>query len=246
MSFTANFLWMCQGYYRHSEGYTPEWQGMENFKGRIVHPQAWPDDLDTEGKRGRRDRLGRYRGDPDPRDRGRMRPRHDAAALADLFQDRPQRHRAGRDAAPAPGQGGVDPRDRAPQDPVRPGHLHPPILRAAGSGQEGIARRHPRGARPRLRHRDAFHAEIPAVAAAHRLRARRRSVPGHQERQGLRRYRRDRAVYRTRHSAEIRQDADSRHHHHRDRVQPQCARRHRFCDRRQAARFRATPSPIAA
>jgi cation diffusion facilitator CzcD-associated flavoprotein CzcO len=49
--FTANFLWMCQGYYRHSEGYTPEWQGMENFKGRIVHPQRWPDDLDTTGKR---------------------------------------------------------------------------------------------------------------------------------------------------------------------------------------------------
>jgi cation diffusion facilitator CzcD-associated flavoprotein CzcO len=43
--FTANFLWMCQGYYRHSEGFTPEWQDMDKFKGRIVHPQAWPDDL---------------------------------------------------------------------------------------------------------------------------------------------------------------------------------------------------------
>ena len=48
--FTANFLWMCQGYYRHSEGYTPQWQGMETFKGRIVHPQRWPDDLETQGK----------------------------------------------------------------------------------------------------------------------------------------------------------------------------------------------------
>jgi cation diffusion facilitator CzcD-associated flavoprotein CzcO len=44
--FTANFLWMCQGYYRHDQGYTPEWPGMENFKGRIVHPQTWPKDLD--------------------------------------------------------------------------------------------------------------------------------------------------------------------------------------------------------
>src|SRR5450631_1104423 len=44
--FTANFLWMCQGYYRHSEGYTPEWKEMESFKGRIVHPQRWPEDLD--------------------------------------------------------------------------------------------------------------------------------------------------------------------------------------------------------
>ena len=49
--FTANFLWMCQGYFRHSEGYTPEWPGMDRFKGRIVHPQTWPEDLDYAGQR---------------------------------------------------------------------------------------------------------------------------------------------------------------------------------------------------
>jgi cation diffusion facilitator CzcD-associated flavoprotein CzcO len=48
--FAGNFLWMCQGYYRHSEGYTPEWPGFANFKGRIVHPQNWPEDLDYAGK----------------------------------------------------------------------------------------------------------------------------------------------------------------------------------------------------
>src|ERR1700730_10146666 len=48
--FAANFLWMCQGCYRHSQGYTPEWPGMATFKGRIVHPQNWPDDLDYAGK----------------------------------------------------------------------------------------------------------------------------------------------------------------------------------------------------
>ncbi len=48
---TANFLWMCQGYYRHSEGYTPTWDGMESFKGRMVHPQAWPNDLDYRDKK---------------------------------------------------------------------------------------------------------------------------------------------------------------------------------------------------
>ena len=48
---TANFLWMCQGYYKHSEGYTPEWPGMQNYKGRIVHPQTWPKDLDYKGKK---------------------------------------------------------------------------------------------------------------------------------------------------------------------------------------------------
>jgi cation diffusion facilitator CzcD-associated flavoprotein CzcO len=49
--FTAKFLWMCQGYYRHSQGYTPEWSGMDRFKGLIVHPQNWPEDLDYAGKR---------------------------------------------------------------------------------------------------------------------------------------------------------------------------------------------------
>jgi cation diffusion facilitator CzcD-associated flavoprotein CzcO len=50
LRFTANFLWMCQGYYRHSEGYTPEWPGRDKYTGRIVHPQTWPDDLDYAGK----------------------------------------------------------------------------------------------------------------------------------------------------------------------------------------------------
>ncbi len=49
--FTARFLWMCQGYYRHSEGYTPHWDGMETFKGRVVHPQIWPKDLDYRDKK---------------------------------------------------------------------------------------------------------------------------------------------------------------------------------------------------
>src|SRR3546814_10588777 len=42
---------MCQGYYRHAEGYTPEWPGMDRFQGRIVHPQTWPEDLEYAGKR---------------------------------------------------------------------------------------------------------------------------------------------------------------------------------------------------
>jgi cation diffusion facilitator CzcD-associated flavoprotein CzcO len=50
VTITANFLWMCQGYYRHSQGFTPEWNGMTDFGGRIVHPQTWPDDLDLAGK----------------------------------------------------------------------------------------------------------------------------------------------------------------------------------------------------
>jgi cation diffusion facilitator CzcD-associated flavoprotein CzcO len=48
--FTTGFLWMCQGYYRHSEGYTPEWPGMAKYKGKIIHPQKWPEDLDYKNK----------------------------------------------------------------------------------------------------------------------------------------------------------------------------------------------------
>jgi len=48
---SAKFLWMCQGYYRHAEGYTPQWPGMERFEGRIVHPQTWPEDLALDGKK---------------------------------------------------------------------------------------------------------------------------------------------------------------------------------------------------
>ena len=42
---------MCQGYYRHDAGYTPEWTDMAKFKGTVVHPQTWPDNLDYKGKR---------------------------------------------------------------------------------------------------------------------------------------------------------------------------------------------------
>jgi len=49
--FTCNFLFMCSGYYRYEEGYTPEFSGRENFTGEIVHPQKWPNHLDYAGKR---------------------------------------------------------------------------------------------------------------------------------------------------------------------------------------------------
>ena len=48
---SAKFLWMCQGYYRHAEGFTPDWPGMADFKGRIVHPQTWPEHISLAGRR---------------------------------------------------------------------------------------------------------------------------------------------------------------------------------------------------
>ena len=51
MRFTCNFLLMCSGYYDYAQGYTPDFPGTERYRGRIVHPQKWTDDVDYAGKR---------------------------------------------------------------------------------------------------------------------------------------------------------------------------------------------------
>ena len=49
--YTANFVFMCAGYYDYDKGYRPEFAGEADFKGQILHPQHWPDDLDYAGKK---------------------------------------------------------------------------------------------------------------------------------------------------------------------------------------------------
>jgi monooxygenase len=51
VTLTCNFLFCCAGYYRYSAGYLPEFPNSSRFKGRIIHPQVWPQDLDYAGKR---------------------------------------------------------------------------------------------------------------------------------------------------------------------------------------------------
>ncbi len=48
---SCNFLLLCAGYYNYEQAYTPEFEGIENFKGKIIHPQFWPEDYDYSGKR---------------------------------------------------------------------------------------------------------------------------------------------------------------------------------------------------
>jgi len=48
---TCNFLFSCAGYFRYQAGYLPAFPDIGRFKGRVVHPQAWPEDLDYSGKR---------------------------------------------------------------------------------------------------------------------------------------------------------------------------------------------------
>jgi monooxygenase len=49
--FTCNILLMCSGYYSYRQGYTPEFAGVERFKGTLVHPQQWPANLVYTNKR---------------------------------------------------------------------------------------------------------------------------------------------------------------------------------------------------
>ncbi|MGI5467148.1 flavin-containing monooxygenase [Streptomyces sp. CA-132043] len=50
-SVACSYLYMAAGYYDHDQGHMPEFPGQEAFRGRIVHPQEWPADLDCTGKR---------------------------------------------------------------------------------------------------------------------------------------------------------------------------------------------------
>ena len=48
---TCGFLFSCTGYFRYSEGYTPEFPGIERFGGEVVHPQFWTDEVSHDGKK---------------------------------------------------------------------------------------------------------------------------------------------------------------------------------------------------
>ena len=47
---SCNFLYMCSGYYDYDKGFSPEFPGMKQFTGQILHPQEWPEKLDYAGK----------------------------------------------------------------------------------------------------------------------------------------------------------------------------------------------------
>ena len=51
VTLTCNFLFMCSGYYDYARGHSPQFAGSDEFAGRIVHPQFWPQDLEYAGKR---------------------------------------------------------------------------------------------------------------------------------------------------------------------------------------------------
>jgi monooxygenase len=48
---TCGFLLGCTGYYRYDRGYSPGFEGEDDFPGPIVHPQQWPEELELSGRR---------------------------------------------------------------------------------------------------------------------------------------------------------------------------------------------------
>jgi cation diffusion facilitator CzcD-associated flavoprotein CzcO len=48
---TCSFLFPCTGYYDYTDPYLPDFEGTERFRGQIIHPQLWPENLDYDGKR---------------------------------------------------------------------------------------------------------------------------------------------------------------------------------------------------
>jgi monooxygenase len=51
VTISCKFIFNCSGYYDYDQGYTPEFAGIDNFNGKVVHTQHWPADLDYKDKR---------------------------------------------------------------------------------------------------------------------------------------------------------------------------------------------------
>ncbi|GFG88415.1 monooxygenase [Mycobacterium bourgelatii] len=49
--YRSRFVFFGSGYYNYDEGYTPEFPGIDEFGGTVIHPQHWPEDLDYTGKK---------------------------------------------------------------------------------------------------------------------------------------------------------------------------------------------------
>ncbi|WP_102145499.1 flavin-containing monooxygenase [Mycobacterium hubeiense] len=50
-TYRARFLFFGTGYYNYDEPYRPEFPGIDDFTGDVIHPQHWPESFDYTGKR---------------------------------------------------------------------------------------------------------------------------------------------------------------------------------------------------
>ena len=242
LRFTTNFFWMCQGYYRHAEGYTPEWKDMAQLQGpdRPSAEMAGRSRLQEQARR--RDRLRRHRGDADPGD-GRRMPRMSPCCSARRPISAPA---ATRSRSPKPCASSRSTRPGSTKSPAarscsirtpspaRPSRSRRPPRRICSSAVEAylgkdydIATHFTPSYRP-WRQRIAF---IPDGDLFQGIKSGKASVVTDE----IERF------TETGISAEIRQDARRRHHRHRDRLPSQRQWRHRL-SRSTASRW-ISPTP---
>ena len=156
---TANFLFMCSGYYNYDQGYTPEFEGIADFGGRIVHPQKWTDDIDYANKKvvviGKRRNRG-HSGSGNGEDRG---ARDHAATLSDLYRvdavrgchcQLPAQQASGKNRLCA---------HAMEEHPLVLVHL-PPLPSLSRSNQEKASATGPRKSWRRSRHQARLHPEL--------------------------------------------------------------------------------------
>jgi cation diffusion facilitator CzcD-associated flavoprotein CzcO len=181
LRFTANFLWMCQGYYRHEKGYTPEWPGMDDFRARSSIRRPGPR-TSTTGQARARDRLGGDRRDGGAGDRRGVR------AHVTMLQRSPTYF--------IPGRNANELADTLRELEIDETWIHEIVRRKILFDQERV---HPRAVEDPRRSRQELLGAVRAYlgrtttstptsrratapGAAHRVRARRRPVQGHQAR----------------------------------------------------------------
>ena len=216
---SCSFLYVCTGYYRYDEGFRPKFPGVEQFRGPVIHPQHWPEDLDYRGKRvvvvgsgatavtlvpslaesaahvTMLQRSPTYVASRPASDAIADRLRTVAAAQARL-RDRPveERFTGNRDLQPEPAPSRNDEVDAA-----------------QGRGQataRGLRRRHP------------FRAVVQPVGPADVPGSRRRSVRRDPRRPRIGRHRPYRHLHRIRHPAAVRRRVGGRHRRQCHRPEP--------------------------
>ncbi len=224
VQFSANWIFCAGGYYRYDQGFTPEFPGRDRFRGQIVHPQHWPEDLDYTGKKVVVIGSGATAVTLVPAMAG-------TAAHVTMLQRSPTY------VLPVPSK---DTFANVAQKVLGAKRGYALARRKNIFKQRAVyqfSQKYPGAARRLIRHlnakelpdglsrRRALQPDLQPVGSAAVRGARWRPVQGDQQRCRLGRHRPHRDLHRDRHPAGVRQAPRRRHHRHRNRFEPPVARR---------------------